>query len=151
MRKLIQLTFCHYSALCIVNLRGLGQMVFYFRVMLLLYFHRHPYFSLYTKSGVRGLLSEGVGESAGAHVGSRRVRVPYIRRMIYVFGGSRLFWRSEWAGVQRLWNKKIALFLQFFLARIKIVSTPPLRTCPKNFSPPRSIISPESCWFHIWK
>ena len=38
-----------------------------------------------------GLLSEEVGESAGAHVGSRRVRVPYIRRMIYVFGGSRLF------------------------------------------------------------
>ena len=39
---------------------------------------------------VGGILEE-VGESAGAHVGFRRERVPYNRRIIYVFGGSRLF------------------------------------------------------------
>ena len=50
------------------------------------------------KFGVSGLLSEEVGyfseevgESAGAHVGFRREWAPYIRRIIYVFGGSGLF------------------------------------------------------------
>ena len=46
------------------------------------------------KFGVSGLLSEEVGEfseevgeSAGAHVGFRRERVPYNRRILYAFGG----------------------------------------------------------------
>ena len=38
-----------------------------------------------------GGISAEVGESAGAHVGFRRERVPYNRRIIYVFGGSGLF------------------------------------------------------------
>ena len=58
----------------------------------------HQKIPLTPKFGVSGILleevggiSEEVGESAGAHVGFRRERVPYNRRIIYVFGGSGLF------------------------------------------------------------
>ena len=51
----------------------------------------HQKIPLTPEFGVSGILLEEVGESAGAHVGFRRERVPYNRRIIYVFGGSGLF------------------------------------------------------------